>query len=73
MSAWNLETMVDPRRRHRQLALFLIVLLLLNFPVLAIVDSLTLPGGVPATPSYLLAVWVGAIALAALTARGRRG
>ena len=65
--------MRDPRRRHRQLALFLACVLLLNFPVLALVDHLTLPGGIPATPAYLLAVWVLPVALAArAAARGRR-
>lgn len=61
--------MLDPRRRNRQLALFLAGALLINFPALAVVDRLALPGGVPATPCYLLAVWVLAIALAARLAR----
>jgi hypothetical protein len=58
--------MVDPRRRHRQLAVFLAGLLLANFPALAIVDRITLPDGVPLTPLYLFLVWLGMIAFAAL-------
>ena len=64
--------MVDPRRRNRQLAVFLAGLLLVNFPALAIVDRITLPGGVPLTPFYLFAVWLGMIALTALS-MARRG
>ena len=64
--------MVDPRRRNRQLAVFLAGLLLVNFPALAIVDRITLPGGVPLTPFYLFAVWLGMIALTGLS-MARRG
>ncbi|MFO1073801.1 MAG: hypothetical protein U1E17_14230 [Geminicoccaceae bacterium] len=60
--------MVDPRRRHRQLALFLVGTLLLNFPVLAIVDRLRLPDGTPLTFYYLVAVWLAMIACAGLLA-----
>jgi hypothetical protein len=59
--------MVDPRRRHRQLAVFFLSLLLVNFPALAIVDRIALPNGVPLTPLYLFVVWVAMIALTALT------
>ncbi|MEK0085584.1 hypothetical protein [Benzoatithermus flavus] len=65
--------MVDPRRRNRQLAVFLVSLILLNFPALAIVDGIILPSGVPLTPYYLLLVWIGTIALTALTVVWRRG
>ena len=65
--------MVDPRRRNRQLAVFLVSLLLVNFPALAIVDRLILPNGVPVTPYYLFLVWVGTIAFTALTVAWRRG
>jgi hypothetical protein len=60
--------MVDPGRRNRRLALFLIGVLLLNFPVLPIVDAVTLPGGVPLTPYFLLVAWAAIIAGAALAA-----
>ena len=63
--------MVDQRRRHRQLAVFLIGLLAVNFPVLGIVDAIRLPDGVPLTPLYLFAVWLGLIALTAWASRGR--
>ena len=67
--------MVDQRRRSRQLAVFLAGLLALNFPLLGLVDAITLPGGVPLTPLYLFVAWLGLILLtAALTARpGNRG
>jgi hypothetical protein len=66
---------VDLRRRHRQLALFLAGLILLNFPVLGLVDAIRLPGGVPLTPLYLFVAWLGLILLAAAIAhrRGSRG
>ncbi|MFZ1425155.1 MAG: hypothetical protein WAS21_00120 [Geminicoccaceae bacterium] len=59
--------MKDPRRRNRQLSVFLGSLLLVNFPALAIVDRLRLPDGVPLTPFYLFFVWLGMIALSALS------
>lgn len=66
--------MADLRRRNRRLALFLAACLLLNFPALALVDRVVLPGGVPLTPAYLLAVWLATVLLAALAAApGRRG
>jgi hypothetical protein len=65
--------MVDPRRRNRQLAVFLVSLLLVNFPALALVDRLVLPNGVPLTPYYLFVVWVATIAFAALTVAWRKG
>ncbi len=65
--------MVEPRRRHRQLAVFIIGLLFANFPALALVDRITLPGGVPLTPIYLFVVWLGIIALAALAVVRPRG
>jgi hypothetical protein len=63
----------DPRRRNRRLAVFLAGLLALNFPVLGLVDALRLPGGVPLTPLYLFAAWLGLIALAAAAAAARPG
>ena len=64
--------MVDPRRRHRQLALFLVGLILLNFPMLALADGILLPNGLPLTPYFLLASWLALIVLAALVARRPR-
>ena len=64
--------MVDPRRRHRQLALFLVGTLLLNFPVLAIADSIRLPDGAPLTFYYLVAAWIAMIVVAGLLARRPR-
>ena len=63
--------MVDQRRRRRQLAVFLLGLLAVNFPILGIVDAIRLPSGVPLTPLYLFAVWLGLIAVTAWTAHGR--
>jgi hypothetical protein len=65
--------MADPRRRDRQVAVFLLGLLLVNFPALAVVDRITLPGGVPLTPLYLLVVWVAVIVLTLLLAARRQG
>ena len=67
--------MVDQRRRNRQLAVFLAGLLLLNFPVLGLVDAIRLPGGVPLTPLYLFVAWLGLILLTAASppGRGNRG
>ena len=65
--------MVDPRRRNRQLALFLAGAILLNFPALAVVDGIRLANVVPLTAYYLVGVWLVLIALAALVARLRRG
>lgn len=63
--------MIDPRRRHHQLAVFLLSLALVNFPALAVIDHLEWPNGVPLTPFYLFLVWLGIIGLAALTNTGR--
>ena len=65
--------MSDPRRRNRQLAVFLVGLLLLNFPLLAIVDRIRWTGGVPLTPFYLFVVWLGLIVLTALSVARPRG
>jgi hypothetical protein len=64
--------MDDALRRRRRLALFLVALLLFNFPVLTLVDGITMHGGVPVTPWYLLAVWMLTIAVAAWL-KGPRG
>ena len=65
--------MAGPRRRDRQVAVFLVGLLLANFPALAIVDRLTLPGGIPLTPLYLFVVWVALVVLTKLLVARRRG
>ncbi len=64
--------MADPVARRRRLGAFLLAALLLNPPVLVAVDAVGLPGGVPLTPLYLLAAWVGAILLAAWPPGRRR-
>ena len=60
--------MRDERARRRQAALFLSALLLLNAPVLAVVDRLVLPGGIPLTLAFLFAAWLLLILLCALNA-----
>jgi hypothetical protein len=65
--------MTGPRRRDRQVAVFLLGVLLVNFPALAVVDRITLPGGVPLTPLYLLMVWVAVIVLTMLLVARRQG
>jgi hypothetical protein len=65
--------MAGPRRRDRQVAVFLVGLLLANYPALAIVDRLTLRGALPLTPLYLLGVWVALIALTMLLVARRQG
>ncbi|MGD9508811.1 MAG: hypothetical protein AB7I59_10195 [Geminicoccaceae bacterium] len=57
--------MAERRLRRRQFAIFLAGLLSLNFPVLAIVDAIRLPSGVPLTPLYLFTAWLGLILLSA--------
>ena len=64
--------MVDTRRRNRQLAVFVLGLLLVNFPLLGLVDALRLPGDVPLTPVYLFVVWVGLIVVTAVLAHRPR-
>jgi hypothetical protein len=60
--------MAHRRQRRRQLAIFLGGVLLLNFPVLAVVDAIRLPSGVPLTALYLFSAWLGLILLSAVTA-----
>ena len=63
----------DGRTRRRQVALFLLALLLLNAPLLAAVDRLALPSGAPLTPFFVFGAWFLLIVLGALNARsGRR-
>ncbi len=62
--------MRDERARRRQAALFLSALLLLNAPVLAVVDRLggLSPGAAPLTPAFLFGAWLLLILLCALNA-----
>ena len=60
--------MRDERARRRQAALFLSALLLLNAPVLAVVDRLGPAGAVPLTPAFLFGAWLLLILLCALNA-----
>ena len=62
----------EPARR-RQVALFFLAVLLLNAPVLTVVDRLTLSSGVPLTPLFLFVGWLGVILLGALNIRPPRG
>lgn len=57
--------MAHSRLRRRQIAIFLAGLLLLNFPVLAVVDAIRLPSGVPLTTLYVFSAWLGLILLSA--------
>lgn len=63
--------MTSGRQRSRQLAVFLVGALLVNFPVLALVDAIGLPSGVPLTPLYLFLAWLGLILATALLATRR--
>ncbi len=60
--------MADDTGRRRQAALAILALLLLNAPVLVVVDRLMLPGSAatPLTPLFLFLAW-----LAGDPARGR--
>ena len=64
--------MAEHGRHRRQLAVFLAGVLLLNFPVLGVVDAIKLPGGAPLTSLYLFSAWLGVILVTAALAR-RRG
>ncbi|MFO1040025.1 MAG: hypothetical protein U1E45_24550 [Geminicoccaceae bacterium] len=56
---------MTPRRYDIRLAAFLLAVLALNFPVLAIVDSIEV-GGRPSTLTYLFAAWFVVIGIGAL-------
>ncbi len=56
---------MTPRRHDGRLAVFLLAVLALNFPVLAIVDGVG-TGGRPATLSYLFLAWLAVIGIGAL-------
>lgn len=63
--------MTSGRQRSRQLAVFLVGALLVNFPVLALVDAISLPSGVPLTSLYLFLAWLGLILATAFLATRR--
>ena len=65
--------MAEERGRNRRLAVLLLAMLALNFPLLGLADAITLPGGTPLTPLYLFAAWAVLIALAAASAAPRSG
>jgi len=56
---------IDPRRQHARLAVFLVGMLALNFPLLAAVDAVAI-GTQPITPAYLFVVWLVVILAGAL-------
>ena len=60
--------MTPDRGANRRLAVLLLAVLALNFPLLGLADSLRLPGGVPLTPFYLFGAWLVLIALTAACA-----
>ncbi len=64
--------MSEPVARRRRLGAFLLAVVLLNPPVLVVVDAVVLTDGVPLTPVYLLIAWIGVIALAARPPGGGR-
>ncbi len=55
-----------PERRFAQLlALMIVAAVLLNFPVLALVERWAQRQGLPLVPIYLFAVWAAVIGVAA--------
>ncbi|MEM9996583.1 MAG: hypothetical protein AAF809_02690 [Bacteroidota bacterium] len=59
-------------RRERLTALFVLGVLLLNYPLLTLANQSVTVGGVPLLYVYLFVVWGGLIALAAWTVERRR-
>jgi hypothetical protein len=58
-------------RAHRIVSLFLLGLLLFNYPMLALFNVSQTVLGVPVLYAYLFAVWALVIALAAAVIEGR--
>jgi hypothetical protein len=58
-------------RAHRIVCLFLLALLLFNYPVLAVFNASQSVLGVPVLYAYLFAAWALVIALAAAVIEGR--
>lgn len=56
--------MLEPRLAQL-VALCLVAAVLLNFPVLALVERLALRSGLPLIPVYLFLVWAAVIGVAA--------
>jgi hypothetical protein len=59
------------RAGQKLLLLFGVTALVLNFPVLGVVNRPAEPGGLPLLPLFLFAVWAGVIAAVAILARSR--
>jgi hypothetical protein len=65
--------MRDQERGKRLIAVFLLGLVLLNFPLLAVAEAGEALFGLPPLFAYLFGVWAGLIVLLALIVeRGRR-
>jgi hypothetical protein len=64
--------MRDQERGRRLIALFLLGLVTVNFPLLAVAEGGTTLFGLPPLFAYLFGVWGGLIVLLALIVEGRR-
>ena len=64
--------MRDAERGKRLIAVFLLGLVALNFPLLAVAEAGRPLFGLPPLFAYLFGVWAGLILLLALIAEGRR-
>lgn len=64
--------MSEEVRGKRLIAVFLLGMALLNFPLLAVVDASEPWFGLPPMVVYLFGAWAGLIALLALLVEGRR-
>lgn len=62
--------MSDDVRGKRLIAVFLLGMVLLNFPLLAVVEASHGPFGLPPLFLYLFGMWAGLIALLALLVEG---
>jgi hypothetical protein len=60
-------------RNERLVALFLLGLLLFNYPLLAMFNHPRLVGGIPLLYLYLFLAWIGVIAVAAAVLRWTEG
>jgi hypothetical protein len=60
-------------RNERLVALFLLGLLLFNYPLLAMFNTPRLVAGIPLLYLYLFAGWIGVIAVAAAILRWTEG
>lgn len=64
-------TSKEKRKHQRLLALFLLFLLLFNYPLLSTVNKPVLAGGMPLLYLYLFGCWLLMIILLALAVRHR--